>query len=39
MPFSPRHEQQKKKNYTMLVVLLALFVLLFSITLMRMSNL
>jgi hypothetical protein len=38
MPLSEQHKQKKQKNYTMLAILLALFVLLFAITVMRLGN-
>lgn len=38
MPHSDLHQKQKKKNLAMLGALLALFVLLFAITVMRLSG-
>ena len=38
MPYSERHKTQKKKNYALMGVLLVLFALLFSITIMRMGK-
>jgi uncharacterized membrane protein YidH (DUF202 family) len=37
MPLSNRHRQQKRKNIALFVVLLALILLVYGITLMRMG--
>ena len=38
MPYSKQHKTQKKKNIALLAVLVALIVLLFAITIMRMGG-
>lgn len=38
MPYSEQHKTKKRKNYTMLAILLALFALLFAITMVRMGG-
>ena len=39
MPYNDQHQQQKRKNYTLFAVLLALIALLFAITMVRMGSL
>ena len=37
MPYTDRHKNQKRKNYMLAGILLGLIVLLFAITVMRLS--
>ena len=39
MPYNEQHNKQKNKNLALLGVLIALIVLLFAITMMRMASL
>jgi hypothetical protein len=38
MPLNHLHKDRKRKNYILLAVLIALFVLLFAITMMRLGQ-
>lgn len=38
MPFSEQHKQQRSKNYGLLAILIAIIVVLFFLTMLKMSG-
>ena len=38
MPLAPRHKEQRSKNFTLLVILVALVAVLFVLTMMKISG-